>query len=360
MRNRRILSQKRELPAERGRPARAAAEAGNRLAPVLPDLRNIGVIARNLLAVHAVALFAASLGDFTWSSFADRTLNYVVCVAPALCASLAVLWIAYPLLVRMRYVRALGLIVLSNATIAYLTQWGLAGLADDADFGGGRAAFYAALGTLCLAAYFHLRHRAFSPAIAEARLHALQSRIRPHFLFNTLNAVLSLIRSDPVRAEAAVEDMAELYRMVLSDNKRLITLQRELHMTRQYLNLEQLRLGERLLIEWRVETAPDDALVPPLLLQPLVENAVYHGIEPGIGPGTIDLSVARLRDRVQVRLRNPYHPDHQHRQWNRIAMSNIRERLALHFDVEATLESGVKGDCFEIRMDLPYKRKAAA
>jgi len=109
-------------------------------------------------------------------------------------------------------------------------------------------------------------------------------------------------------------------------------------------------------VDWRTEKAPMDALVPPLLLQPLVENAVYHGIEPGIEPGTIEIAIARLRDRVQFRLRNPYHVDHQHRQGNRIALANIRERLALHFDVEATLKTEVRGEVYEIRIDLPYKK----
>ena len=160
------------------------------------------------------------------------------------------------------------------------------------------------------------------------------------------------------RAEAAIEDLAELYRMVMADTKNLTTLARELDLTRQYLNLEQLRLGERLIVDWQTAEAPRDALVPPLLLQPLVENAVYHGIEPGIEPGTIVIAIRRDKDRVHLKLTNPYHPEHQHRQGNRIALANIRERLALHFDVEGVLESGVKGSSYEIRMMMPYRRAA--
>jgi len=169
--------------------------------------------------------------------------------------------------------------------------------------------------------------------------------------------VLSLIRGDPKRAEGAIEDLAELYRMLMSDTATFTTLANEMDVTRQYLNLEHLRLGDRLNVEWRTEAAPRDALVPPLLLQPLVENAVYHGIEPGIERGTIEIAIYREGDRVHVRLTNPYHPEHQHRQGNRMALANIRERLALHFDVESTLESGVVGANWEIHMVMPYRKQ---
>jgi len=143
----------------------------------------------------------------------------------------------------------------------------------------------------------------------------------------------------------------------MQDNRRLTTLADELALCRQYLNLEQLRLGERLQVDWDVQTMPGDALVPQLLLQPLVENAIYHGIEPGLEPGTVRIRISRDKDRVRLLLSNPYHPDHQHRAGNRMALANIRERLALHFDVEASLTTEVVGDKFEIRMVLPYRRQ---
>src|SRR5262249_22845361 len=162
--------------------------------------------------------------------------------------------------------------------------------------------------------YFLLRERAFSPALAEARLQALQARIRPHFLFNSLNAVLSLIRHDPRRAETAIEDLAELFRTVMSDNRRLAQLADEVALCRQYLSLEQLRLGERRRVDWQVAPATGSALVPPMLLQPLIENAIYHGIEPGVDAGVVEIRAAREGDRLRLQLSNPYHPEHQHRQ----------------------------------------------
>ena len=115
----------------------------------------------------------------------------------------------------------------------------------------------------------------------------MQARIRPHFLFNSINAVLSLIRCDPKRAERALEDMADLFRVLMADNRQLAPLEQEVALCRQYLELEHLRLGERLQVAWHIEKMPRDALIPPLVLQPLLENAVYHGIEPPAEPGEI-------------------------------------------------------------------------
>jgi two-component system sensor histidine kinase AlgZ len=323
----------------------------------LPDFRNLGVVARILVGVNLAAVIAAALKATTFAQLVSEFLDIALVVEPTLIASLAVLSVANPWLAKLPYVIGLATV---SAVVLVLAS-GVAFLrasVDAAPLGIIRAGGFALLATALLAGSFHLRNRAFSPALSEARLQALQARIRPHFLFNTLNAVLSLIRKDARRAEAAIEDLAELYRMVMADTKNLTTLARELDLTRQYLNLEQLRLGERLIVDWQIAEAPRDALVPPLLLQPLVENAVYHGIEPGVGPGTIVIAIRRDKDRVHVRLTNPYHPEHQHRQGNRIALTNIRERLALHFDVEGVLESGVKGSSYEIRMTMPYRRAA--
>jgi len=204
--------------------------------------------------------------------------------------------------------------------------------------------------------YFRVRNRAFSPALAEARLQALQARIRPHFLFNSLNAVLAIIRRDPKRAERALEDLADLFRSLLADNRQLIAMREEISLCRQYLNLEHLRLGERLQVHWTVDPGAENALVPPMLLQPLVENAVYHGIEPGLTAGTIEIRIGKEGDRVVVGLSNPYYAEHQHRQGNRMALANIRERLQLHFDAEAKLNAGVDGERYRIDMVMPYRR----
>jgi two-component system sensor histidine kinase AlgZ len=327
----------------------------NSVPEALPDFRNLGVAARILVIVNLAALLAAGLKAQTLAHLVEEFLDIALVVEPVLVAGLAVLSAAQPWLARLPYFIGLSLVAAGVLWLTAGAQWVRASV-DAQPLGILRAGGFAVLLTGFLAGYFHLRNRAFSPALAEARLQALQARIRPHFLFNTLNAVLSLIRKDSRRAELALEDLAELYRMVMGDTKNLTTLAREMDLTRQYLGLEQLRLGPRLVVEWRIDEAPRDALVPPLLLQPLVENAVYHGIEPGLAPGKIEIAIRRERDRLHVKLTNPYHADYQHRQGNRMALSNIRERLSLHFDVEAALEAGVKNGNYEINIAMPYRQ----
>jgi two-component system sensor histidine kinase AlgZ len=214
--------------------------------------------------------------------------------------------------------------------------------------------------TVVLLIYFDLRGRSLSPALAEARLQALQARIRPHFLFNSINAVLSLIRQDPKQAERALEDMADLFRVLMADNRQLTPLARELELCREYLNLEKLRLGERLQVEWHVDNMPHDALVPPLVLQPLLENAVYHGIEPRLTPGTVSINIYRSREQVHLVLRNPYEHDGNHHAGNKMALANIRERLALHFDAEASLNTNVTDSAYQVHIIMPYQKAASA
>ena len=208
-----------------------------------------------------------------------------------------------------------------------------------------------------LLAYFNLRARALSPAITEARLQALQARIRPHFLFNSLNAVLSLVRSDPRRAEHALENMADLFRALMGDARQLAPLEDEVALTRAYLELEQLRLGDRLQVSWHIDKMPGDALIPPLVIQPLVENAVYHGIEPQPEGGEISLNLYRSADKVHIVVRNPIAAEAGHHKGNRIALANIRERLLLHFDLDAQLKSERLGAVYQVHIVIPYTRE---
>jgi two-component system sensor histidine kinase AlgZ len=216
-----------------------------------------------------------------------------------------------------------------------------------------------ALVTAALLGYFRLLTKAFSPALAEARLQALQARIRPHFLFNSLNAVLALIRRDPKRAERALEDLADLFRTLMADPRSFVRLADEITLLERYAELEQLRLGERLRITWELDAAPSDALLPPLVLQPLLENAVYHGVEPGTTIGEVVVHIERRGDRVLARIENPYIEAEQQRAGNRMALDNIRERLALFFDAEARLETRTANGRFRVEIEMPYRPAGA-
>jgi two-component system sensor histidine kinase AlgZ len=323
----------------------------------LPDFRNLGVVARILLVVNAAALAAALLRAQHATEIGAQFFQIAFWVEPALSVILAALYAASALLARLRYAAGFlcTLAIVAALTLALSAVQSLLGRTPDWSALLCGVALAIALAALLLE-YFRVRSRAFSPALAEARLQALQARIRPHFLFNSLNAVLAIIRGDPKRAERALEDLADLFRSLLADNRQLIAMREEISLCRQYLNLEHLRLGERLQVQWTIDPGAEDALVPPMLLQPLVENAVYHGIEPGIAAGAIEIRIRLEGDRLLVTLSNPYHPEHQHRQGNRMALANIRERLQLHFDVEAKLDAGVDGERYRIGMVMPYRR----
>ena len=232
-----------------------------------------------------------------------------------------------------------------TSALLYVELWIALALFPDTGEARLRAVLLGALPAAVMLLYFDLRARAFSPALSEARLQALTARIRPHFLFNSLNAVLSLIRSEPRRAEAALEELAELFRALMRDHRELLPLTDEIALCRQYLALESLRLGERLQVDWAVDDIPQDILVPPLMLQPLLENAVYHGIEPLGGTGTLSVHCTRRGDQLLIEIANPAPPPAaRHARpggvpGSHMALANIRERLALYYDLEARLET---------------------
>ena len=320
----------------------------------LPDFRNFGILLRILLIVNGVALLAALLQVNAVRGWLAQFTENAALVEPLLILSLLVLAAVGSMLRRLPYALAIVTIMAIELALTVALHYASRALFFVEAHSLPRWLLIVALTTGMLLVYFDLRGRALSPALAEARLQALQARIRPHFLFNSINAVLSLVRQEPRRAEAALEDLAGLFRASMADNRELTPIAREIELCRQYLDLEQLRLGERLHVEWHTENMPPDALVPALALQPLVENAVYHGIEPSDKPGVISVNIYAARDRLHVVLRNPYRASGGHHAGNKMALANIRERLQLHFDVAAELTTRVGDDTYEVRMAMPY------
>jgi two-component system, LytTR family, sensor histidine kinase AlgZ len=326
----------------------------NAYSSALPNFRNLGVLLRILVVVNVVALAAAILKTTDPPAMWAELLETSAIVQPLLILCLLTLVAVNDLLRRLP--DQLGIlvvvaIVLGLTAALYEVGRPLLG-AEPAPLA--RYSLIVLLVTAGLLKYFQLRNSALSPALTEARLQALQARIRPHFLFNSLNAVLSLIRQDPKRAENMLQDMADLFRVLMADNRELTPLSREVGLCRQYLDLEQLRLGDRLRVDWQIERMPHDALVPPLVLQPLLENAVYHGIEPRVEAGVISINIYRAREQVHAVLRNPYAARGDRHAGNRMALANIRERLQLHFDAEARLATKLDGDTYEVHIVMPY------
>lgn len=213
-----------------------------------------------------------------------------------------------------------------------------------------------AIGTIVIALalrYFYVRQQWRRQACAEgeARLQALQARIRPHFLFNSMNTIASLTRSNPELAERSIEDLADLFRASLGNGRNLIPLAEELELTQRYLQMESLRLGERLVVEWGIAAGLERCPIPPLTLQPLVENAVYHGIEPRTDGGTVQINARLNGDELFIEVNNPLPETPRQSQGNRIALDNVRQRLEVHFPGRARLEAGAT-EAGEYRVEL--------
>ena len=321
----------------------------------LPNFCNLGVMLRSLLLANLFLLAAAALRASTLASFWFECLVVAAFGEPVILVTIAAVCAARKPLHAIGYawaVAALAAFVL--AVVWLVSQLGDILLPDRRAMPFAQLAFLALFTVGVLLAYFDLRARALAPAIAEARIQALQARIRPHFLYNSINAVLSLIRTEPRRAERALEDMADLFRVLMADNRTLVPIANEVELARQYLAIESIRLGERLRVTWRTEGLPNDALVPPLLLQPLVENAVYHGIEPSEAGGEIEIDGALTGGQVVISLENPFPGGGRHSAGNRMAIVNIRERLQLHFDAEASMRSEVKDGRYKVTLRMPY------
>jgi two-component system sensor histidine kinase AlgZ len=213
-----------------------------------------------------------------------------------------------------------------------------------------------ALVSLALFRYLFIRAqwRAQLLAQSEARVQALQARIRPHFLFNSLNTIASLIPEDPISAERATEDLADLFRGSMRRADSLISLSEELDLARRYLQMEQRRLGDRLEIDWRVDELPAGASILPLTLQPLLENAVAHGIQPRTDGGGIRVYGRGEKDNVVITICNPLGPDGHSQQGHGMALVNIRERLELAFGPAASLITHQDDEQFFAVLSLPY------
>ena len=216
-----------------------------------------------------------------------------------------------------------------------------------------------AIANIVVLRYFYITHQweRNVRAEAQARLQALQSRIRPHFLFNSLNTIASLTQIDADQAEAAVENLADLFRNNLADASSNITLAQELALSHRYLDIEKLRLGSRLKLRWSVDELPTNASVPRLVLQPLLENAIYHGIEPMTNGGTIGVDGHVYDDEIYISISNPLANENytEQRKGNQLAQDNVRQRLAAIYGEAGKLKVQESEEDYIITLIFPYQ-----
>jgi len=322
------------------------------------DVCHVGVVLRALLFVHATMAIGMVFGATTFATWLSLTAAgasvalpgvliwlLVVCALKVQLtrAPLALQWL---IVIGLGAVAALGASQLILAVVPDAASAGLASL-----LGAGPALAGAAMAA-AIFQWLRLLAQATLPAETTARLAELQSRIRPHFLFNTLNTALTLVRLDPAKAEGVLEDLAELFRVAIAESAESVSLGEEVDLAQRYLDIEQIRFGSRLHVTWELDPQAASARVPPLLLQPLVENAVRHGVEPSPEGGVIRVRTKVKLGRAVLSIANSV-PKEPSRPGHGMALKNVRERLRLMHDVAAQFEMRQDEDVFRVQIVVP-------
>ena len=343
MKDTQILSTFQELPAEQAAPAVPAPWF---------NACQLGVALRAVLLVEAVVAVAALYGAATALNWLSRCALYTGAALPATLVWLLTACACRCLLARWpRRVQSLGLVGLGALAAMYgCALLAVAGFLETPPWLASAAS--GALLSGAVVAAWALRERGKTPAATTARLAELQSRIRPHFLFNTLNSAIALVRAEPARAEALLEDLSDLFRHALADPGEAVTLADEIALARRYLEIEQVRFGERLRLEWALDPSTDAARLPPLLLQPLLENAVRHGVEPSPDGAQIRISTRRRGSQVVIKVTNTV-PAGPGPQGHGVALDNVRDRLRLLHDVQGQFRHVYKDGLFQVRIEVP-------
>jgi len=309
------------------------------------------------LLVLAFALASSSLPRFNWDLFATCSLYsqwVVLCSAALLCplrramANLSLPMASFCALLIVALVAAsssvLAIQLYPRLTYGSPQGWWI-----------GRNVLVALVLAGIALRYFYLQQQLHLREKSElqARLNSLRARIRPHFLFNTMNSIASLIESRPEEAEQAVVDLSELFRSSLQETDQPTTVADELRLCELYLGIEQLRLGDRLSVSWQIDEGLRDEPMPGLLLQPLVENAVYHGIAPLPEGGEISVELSRAGKKIQVRVDNPTPAAMVDSEGNQMALVNIEERLYGLYGPESGVEIERGVGYYRVKLHYP-------
>ena len=320
--------------------------------PLVFDACHVGVVLRAVLFVQVVVGVGAMFVAF---SLPDWLIRYAMLTGATLPATLSWLIVACTLKNALARLPPIGQMVCGVLLGALAGGAGCFFLASTGLVEQPPWLASAAAGTVLAAALvqaLQMRAKARAPAAAAARLSELQARIRPHFLFNTLNSAIALVRAEPARAETLLEDLSELFRHALVDQGDAVTLEQEIALAGRYLDIEKVRFGERLQVEWAIDPLAGQARLPPLLLQPLVENAVRHGVEPSDVGATIRVSTQKRGSVVVIKVTNTV-PAGSGEPGHGVALDNVRDRLQLLHDVQGRFRSGLVDGVFQVRMEVP-------
>jgi two-component system sensor histidine kinase AlgZ len=316
------------------------------------DACQLGVVLRAVLFVEAVMAVGAMFGAASVTDWAGQLAVLSGAAFPGVLGWLVITCSCKRLLARLPPFAQQGVGILLGAVsglygcalIALVVRGGTVPWVASAATG--------ALLSAVLVAALVLRAKGRMPAETTARLAELQARIRPHFLFNSLNSAIALVREDPGQAETLLEDLSELFRHALVSKGDAVTLAEEVQVARHYLDIEQVRFGERLRVEWSIDPRAGSARVPALFLQPLVENAVKHGVEPSPTGADVKVTTQRRGGVVVIKVTNTV-PAGQGRPGHGVALENVRDRLRLLHDVQAQFQTALIDGLYQVRMEVP-------
>ncbi|WP_373185607.1 sensor histidine kinase [Halopseudomonas sp.] len=334
----------------------------------LPDLCSsfavftLVVLAELLVLTWVLAVPSAS--GFDWLSLAMASLfvQWIVLLSAALLCRLRgwmqrrALWVA----ITVCFAVVVGLTLMFTVLAEWVLEQGMLGYPQLRSEQMLRHGLIAMIMTGLLLRYFYLQQQWQRQHEAElkARLQSLQSRIQPHFLFNSLNSIVSLIASAPAKAELAVLDLADLFRANLSEVGGVGTWEEELHLCEGYLRIEHYRLGDRLKVEWQ-GALPAATPMPLLTLQPLLENAILHGLQPSLAGGDIHIRAVLHGGVVELLVSNSCPPQAASHQGSRMALENVRARLNALFGPRAKLEAWREGERFFSRLVYPVTQTSS-
>ena len=336
----------------------AFQELSRRQAAVKPrprmsfDVCQAGVVLRVVLFVEAVMAVAAVFRATTWMDWVQALAIGSGAALPATAAWLLITCSCERLLARLPSPGQQAVCLALGAAAGFvacelLAMAGVLGMPPRL------ASALAGLLLACVVVNaLVLRDKGRMPAETAARLAELQARIRPHFLFNSLNSAIALVREDPTRAEHLLEDLSELFRHVLVAKADAATLSQEVQVARHYLDIEQVRFGDRLRVEWSIDPNAGKAKVPALFLQPLVENAVKHGVEPSPTGADVKITIQKRGSVVVIKVTNTV-PAGQGKPGHGVALDNVRDRLRLLHDVQAEFQTALIDGRYQVRMEVP-------
>ena len=358
--------------AESGAPDTDPSPPGSADNCYLPDFSTTSSVVSLVFISALVAVILALASDTTLHGFFVHLANTSLLMLWMVLTSAAMITLVRPVLAQRTVVAAtvfsVGLVLANIALLSELVfQFGRWLGPDAGDllwtFPANHWEFLArnlmigVLVSVAVLRYFYVTHQWVTNMRreAESRVTALQARIRPHFLFNSMNTIAALTRTNPEAAEQAVEDLADLFRASLNNPGAAITLEQELEIARVYQRMEEQRLGERLRVDWHVDRLPLDARIPGLTIQPLLENAIYHGIEPLADGGVVSIVGEESNDMITIRVSNPLAAQQTTRSssGHRLALDNIRQRLQLAYGERARFEIDKAADHFEVLVGFP-------